>query len=126
MYMILWESFGIVRTKRMEEAMKTETKIYIVGAHSRARTLGVYLQYLHPEITVAAYLYDNDEDNPEKIDGVAVLSLDSEAYLDTSYAVYIGTRGVYHPQIIRHLKRLGFKKIYPVTVELDLYLRNEY
>lgn len=126
MYMILWESYGIVRTKRMEEAMKTEMKIYIVGAHSRARTLGVYLQHLHPEITVAAYLYDNDEDNPEKIDGVAVLSLDSEAYLDTSYAVYIGTRGVYHPQIIRHLKRLGFKKIYPVTVELDLYLRNEY
>lgn len=100
-------------------------KIYIVGAHSRARTLAIYLQYLYPEITIEAYLYDNEETNPEKIEGIRVLPLD-KASLNTDYAVYIGTKGIYHPQIIKHLRELGFKKIYPVTAEFDLYLRNEY
>ncbi len=41
-------------------------KIYIVGAHSRAQTLAVYLQYLYEDMEVAAYLYENGEENPEK------------------------------------------------------------
>lgn len=103
-----------------------EQKVYIVGAHSRGQTLAMYLQYLYPGITIAAYLYDNDEVNPEKIGDIRVFSLNEKADLCTEYAVYIGTRGIYHPRIIMHLKQLGFRNIFPVTVELDLYLRNEY
>ena len=40
-----------------------ERNIYIVGAHSRARTLGVYLTRIEPDIRIKAYLYDDDEPN---------------------------------------------------------------
>lgn len=106
--------------------MEAYGKTYIFGAHSRARTLAAYLQYLYPEITVSAYLYDNEEANPKRIEGTSVIRLNDNAILDTELPVYIGTRGIYHPQVIRHLKQLGFEKIYPVTVEFDLRLRNAY
>lgn len=100
--------------------------IYIFGAHSRAQTLGAYLQYLYPNIEVKAYLYDNEEPNPNRIGGVPVLRLNSDISRDTACPVYIGTRGVYHSQIIERLKQLGFEKIYPVTAELDRQFRNAY
>ena len=101
-------------------------KIYIVGAHSRGRTVGHYLCYLHPEWSIEAYLVDNDEDNPSIIDGAPVIHLDTATELDKEIPVYIGTRGVFHEAIIEKLKLMGMKDIRPVTVELDLKLRNEY
>lgn len=105
---------------------KITPQIYIFGAHSRGQTLAAYLQYLHPEIIVEAYLYDNGEPNPKKIGDVAVIPLDAQESLHTDYPVYIGTRGMYHGAIRQKLEQLGFEKIYPVTVELDLQLRNAY
>lgn len=101
-------------------------KVYIFGAHSRAQTLAVYLESLYPEIMVEAFLYSNEERNPERIGEVPVLFVDEYTELNTRYPVYIGTRGVYHPQITEHLRSLGFKKLYPITVELDRQLRNAY
>lgn len=101
-------------------------KIYIVGAHSRAQTVAAYLQYLCEDTIVEAYLYDNDEKNPEKVDGIPVIYLNTEVLLHTDYPVYIGTKGIYHKKIIEGLKKYGFKDIYPVTVEMDLKLRNVY
>lgn len=103
-----------------------EERIYIVGAHSRAQTLTVYLTCLRPEIIIEAYLYDNDEKNPSVIDKTPVIPLKGNTVLHTEYPVYIGTQGIYHKQIIKHLEQFGFRKIIPVTVELDLQLRNEY
>ena len=100
--------------------------IYIAGAHSRAQTLGVYLRYLYPEIMIEAYLYDNEEKNPLQVEGTPVLRMDSHNVFHTDYPVYIGTRGVYHPHIRKHLEEIGFTTIIPVTMELDLKLRNEY
>ena len=100
--------------------------IYIVGAHSRGQTLAQYLQYLYPGMCVTAYLYDNDEQNPDRIGNIRVIHLGSGEALHTDYPVYIGTRGVYHQQIEEHLSKLGFTEIHPVTVELDLRLRNAY
>lgn len=100
--------------------------IYIVGAHSRGRTLGEYLRYLYPEISIKAYLYDNNESNPKQIEKTPVVCLDSGIALDIEYPVYIATKGVYHTRIKEKLRKKGFSKIYPVTVEFDLYLRNEY
>lgn len=101
-------------------------RVYIFGAHSRARTLVRYLQYLYPDVGVEAYLYDNEEPNPNQIGEIPVLELNGEAKLHTDYPVYIGTRGIYHPQITQNLKSIGFEKIHPVTVELDQRLRNAY
>lgn len=101
-------------------------KIYIAGAHSRAQTLSVYLQYLYPDIKVEAYLYDNEEQNPEKIGTVPVLFLNEYTKLNTKYPVYIGTRGIYHSRFESKLRKMGCEEIYPVTAELDLILRNKY
>lgn len=101
-------------------------KIYIFGAHSRARTLWVYLQYLHPEIELEAYLYDKNEENPAQIDGIPVQDLRRQPCLHTENPVYIATRGMHHPQVAAKLKDLGVEKIYPVTVELDMELRNQF
>lgn len=100
--------------------------IYIVGAHSRARTLAAYLRYLHPDIVIAAYLYDNGDENPERIDGVEVVRMDGKADLCVDSPVYIATRGVHHGHITEKLKGMGFREIRPVTVELDIWLRNAY
>lgn len=106
--------------------MNIKRKVYIFGAHSRGQTLAVYLQYLYPGLEIEAYLYDNEEDNPGRIESVPVLHIDKEELLHTEYPVYIGTRGVFHKEIASYLRELGFKEIYPVTVELDMQLRNAY
>ena len=105
-------------------------KIYIFGAHSRSQTLGVYLKALFPDISIQAYLVDNDEENPKSIEGVQVVHLNQfterDLVLDGSCPVYIGTRGIYHDVITAHLQRLGIRKIIPITVEMDQELRNRY
>lgn len=104
---------------------------YIFGAHSRARTLKEYLTTISPELSVRAFLVDNDEENPESIDGIPVIRI-SEGAIPEGYdfgpedRVYIGTRGVSHPSITKLLTSIGFEDIVPVTVELDMKLRNEY
>jgi hypothetical protein len=104
----------------------SEHKIYIFGAHSRGQTLAVYLRYLNPEITVEAYLYDNEEENPSRVDGSPVVKLGETDGLHTEYPVYIGTRGVSFEKITEHLKQVGFCDIRPVTVAFDLDIRNQY
>lgn len=101
-------------------------KVYIVGAHSRGQTLAEYLTYLNSGLAIEAYLYDNEEENPERIRGTGVIRIEEGTNLNTDYPVYIATRGIYHQQISNHLKQIGFSRIIPVTVELDLQLRNEY
>lgn len=100
-------------------------RIYIFGAHSRAQTLAVYLQALYPGLSIEAYLYNNEEPNPEKVGDVPVMRL-GEGKLHIGYPVYIGTRGIYHEEIARDLRGLGFERIRPVDADLDLRLRNAY
>ncbi len=106
--------------------LSMERYIYIVGAHSRARTLGVYLAKTEPDIRIKAYLYDNDESNVDSIEGVPVIRFDENTLLETEYPVYLGTRGVYHPVLAEKLRRMGMKKIIPVTPQLDMELRNRF
>lgn len=101
-------------------------KIYIFGAHSRGKTTAHYLCYLNPQISIEAYLYDNDEKNDLSIHGTPVIHIDDKTKLMPDYPVYIGTRGIFHPSIIKRLQKLGMKNICPVTLELDLQLRNAY
>jgi hypothetical protein len=103
-----------------------ENNIYIFGAHSRAQTLAVYLKYLQPDINILAFLYDNDEKNPKRVDGMPVLKLSDGLELHKDCTVYIGTRGIYHNDITENLRGLGFSDIRPVTVEFDLDIRNRY
>ena len=122
---------GIRQLFEMKEVMEgMRKKLYIFGAHSRAQTLAVYLKYLYPEITVEGFLYDNEEPNPAKIEEVPVIYLEqkpvSDLSLHTDVPVFLGTRGVYHEELTGKLKCLGFQEIHPVTVELDLKLRNAY
>lgn len=101
-------------------------EIYIFGAHSRSQTLGVYLKKLNSELKIIAYLVDNDEINPDNIDGVPVLYLKSNLNLNTTRKVYLGTRVIYHKEIAEKLKALGFKKIIFNTPALDIEFRNKY
>lgn len=108
-----------------------KNKIYIFGAHSRAQTLAAYLCFLDEDIHIEAYFYDNDEKNPENIGEIPVFkvngTMDINALnLSLDYPVYIGTRGIFHEKITEMLTEIGFKVIYPVTVEMDLMLRNQY
>ena len=98
-------------------------KVYIVGAHSRGRTLKAYLEYLQ-EAETEAFLVDELAGNPDAVDGVPVRLIG--AGLDTDKKVYIATRGISHGKLTEELKAVGMKRIIPVTVELDSKLRNEY
>ena len=68
-------------------------KVYIVGAHSRGRTLKAYLEYLQ-EAETEAFLVDELAGNPDAVDGVPVRLIG--AGLDTDKKVYIATRGISH------------------------------
>ncbi|MCI6655458.1 MAG: DUF4422 domain-containing protein [Clostridium sp.] len=98
--------------------------IYIAGAHSRARTLRHYIEFLNPDIKVKAFLVDDMSENPDNADGLPVKLI--TAGLDTQCRVYIGTRGVNHEKLTEELRNVGFTDIVPLTVELDRKLRNEY
>ncbi|MCI8966386.1 MAG: DUF4422 domain-containing protein [Lachnospiraceae bacterium] len=103
-----------------------EREIYIVGAHSRARTLGVYLTRLDPGTKIKAYIYDNDEPNADSIDGIPVKHFDENTLLETDFPVYLGTRGMYHAALSKKLRNMGMKEIIPITPQLDMELRNRF
>lgn len=107
------------------EKVEMADRIYIFGAHSRAQTTAVYLQTLYPGLSVEAYLYNNEEPNPEEIGDIPVIRLEA-GRLCTKYPVYIGTRGIYHEEIARELRNFGFEKIIPMDAGLDIRLRNAY
>ncbi len=100
---------------------------YIFGAHPRAYTLYQYLKTLKPERNILGFFYNNDEKNPEEIEGVKVIPLKNETPdLDLSAEVFIATRGVFHEAVKEHLKELGFTSVTPVTPQMDIELRNQY
>lgn len=99
-------------------------KVYIAGAHSRGRTLRVYLEYLYPEVKVVAFLVDDMSENAETADGLPVQLIGQG--LHTEYPVYLGMCGANHEKVTDELLKVGMHKIIPVTVELDRQLRNEY
>lgn len=99
-------------------------QVYIVGAHSRGRTLKAYLEYLYPDIGVEAFLVDDMSENQEMVDGVPVIEIGEGLRKDCP--VYLGTRGIYHAKLSDRLRAFGMEHIIPVTVELDRRLRNAY
>lgn len=98
--------------------------IYIAGANSRGQTFKQYIAYLNPEVRIVSYLVDNLEENASVVDGIPVVLI--KEGLDTTCPVYIATRGINHKKITKELYEVGFKKIIPVTVQLDIQLRNAY
>jgi len=100
--------------------------IYIAGAHSRAATMGYYLKYLDPDVRILAYLYDNDEPNPDDIEGVPVIKIGPGSNLKRECAVYLATRGINHAQLTETLTACGMHTIIPVDVKLDLEIRNRF
>lgn len=100
--------------------------IYIVGAHSRSQTLGIYLTKLNPNLHIEAYLVDNDEINESSVNGVPVVHFNMDTKLNTSYPVYLGTRGIYHMALTEKLSHMGMQEIIPVTPTLDMDLRNKF
>lgn len=108
------------------DKLLSDTKIYIIGAQSRAKTLTGYLRALYPETSVAAYLVDDAEKNEPEIEGSPVLRLEKENVYHTEYPVFIATKGIYHEKFQKGLREIGFGKIIPVTAEIDNYFRNAY
>ena len=98
--------------------------VYIAGAHSRAQTLKEYITYLYPQTDIIAFLVDDMQDNKEYVENIPVKLIDTG--LDTSCQVYIATRGVNHAKLETELRQAGFTNIIPVTVQLDIELRNAY
>lgn len=99
-------------------------KVYIAGAHSRGRTLRVYLETLYPDLQVEAFLVDDMADNGVMADGIPVQGITDG--LDTDYPVYVAMRSENRPKVMHELHLVGMKEIIPVTVEVDMELRNAY
>ena len=101
-------------------------RYYIFGAHSRGQTMAVYLQKLHADWEFLGYLFDNDEKNPDGIEGIPVIDLGNQRALHTNARVYVATKSAFHEHVIALLTQLGFSDIVPVDVELDNKLRNDF
>lgn len=102
------------------------SRIYIAGAHSRGTTMGYYMTYLNPMIEIAAYLYDNEEENPNNVNGIPVIKIDENSHLDIECPVYLATRGINHDHLINTLTQCRMKYIIPVDVKLDIDIRNRF
>ena len=111
----------------------TSKKYYIFGAHSRAQTLYIYLKSLYPDWELMAFLYDNDEENPERVDGIPVYKIGGSsisgadgvlAKCDTNADVYVGTRGIYFEHAKSVLSNIGFEHVLFYDQKLDNELRN--
>ena len=103
--------------------------VYVAGASSRARTAKEYLEYIYPDLKVRAFLVSPEmTDNESVVDGVPVTAISGDADVDRTSKVYIGTRGANHEKLKRELCAIGFdtNSIIPVSVDLDIKLRNEY
>ncbi len=101
-------------------------KYYIFGAHSRGQTLGVYIAGLYPYWELLGYLYNNDEDNPDKVGEVPVICLSKRSNLDLKAEVFIATRGIFHDDIENELRTIGFTNIKRVTPDFDNEIRNKF
>ena len=99
---------------------------YIFGAHSRARTLYVYLASLKPKENLCAFLYDNDEENPNMIDNYPVMKSSDVEIDDRSRKVYLAIKASGREVVGERLKTLGFTDIVPVTPEFDANIRKQY
>lgn len=106
--------------------LKETNCIYIFGAQSRAKTVMGYVNELFPDLSVLAFLVDNEEDNEERIEQIPVLHLMQDMVLHTNAPVLLATKGIYHAHIIEVLKGKGFTTVLPITVEADNCLRNAY
>lgn len=100
--------------------------VYIFGAHSRAQTLSVYLAALEPETTLSAFLIDDEEDNPGKIDGIPVMRSAEVPEGQRGCPVYLAIRGVNQADVTDRLRALGYTDIIPVTPSFDSEIRIRY
>lgn len=109
--------------------LKQTEELYIFGAQSRAQTLMGQLKALFPDLAIAGYLVDDEEDNVSDIEGVPVIHMKEKCFWtdgQKEYPVLIATKGVYHERIAHSLETLGFCNVIPVSVEVDNCLRNAY
>lgn len=112
---------------RMNQVKDKAAGIYIFGAHSRARTFSIYWRELEPAIRIRAFLVDNEEENPAFVDGIPVIKLSDHTALDGGGRVYLAVRGIYHKRIIEILgTKYHMTDIRPVSVELDMEMRNRF
>ncbi len=101
-------------------------RYYIFGAHSRAQTLSAYLQVVRPSECLAGFLYDNDEENPEKIEKYPVMRSADVPEPDRTCTVYLAIKAVNRDAVWQRLKSLGFSDIVSVTPQFDSDIRKQY
>lgn len=106
--------------------LRETNSIYIFGAQSRAKTVMGYVKELFPDLSIHAFLVDNDEENEGQIEQIPVLHPAHAILLDVNAPVLLATKGIYHGHITESLKAKGFVTVLPITVEADNCLRNAY
>lgn len=108
--------------------LKNTDSIFIFGAQSRGKTLLGLTDALFTDVRVRAFLYDDDSENDDVINGVPVCTLAEYEVRDDDVAipVFIATKGEHHGYITRALKGRGFRTVIPITPELDNELRRAY
>ncbi|MBQ9134838.1 MAG: DUF4422 domain-containing protein [Lachnospiraceae bacterium] len=100
--------------------------VYIFGAHTRAQNLYAYFKILFPETKVEAFLYDNEESNPESIEGIPVLRLQELGELQNETEVWLAVKSVAFDEISNRLTERKAGNIVCVTPQVDNELRNLY
>ncbi|MDO4188658.1 MAG: DUF4422 domain-containing protein [Lachnospiraceae bacterium] len=100
--------------------------VYVFGCHSRGRTTAKYLTTIKPEKKIEAFLFNNNEENPDNINGIPVIDINSLEPLNTQLPVYVGIRSDNWENVTDTLKSLGFNDIIVMDVATDNCMRNEF
>lgn len=101
-------------------------RVYIFGAHSRGQNLYAYLTVLFPNVKVEGFLYNNNEFNPEKIEGIAVKNINDIRILNPETEIWVATKSIYFKEIEKEFRERGNSKVIFVDSQMDNELRNLY
>ena len=101
-------------------------KVYIFGAHTRAQNLYAYFNVLFPDTKVEAFLYDDTEINPDSIEGIPVVAVDSVDEWSWETEIWLAVKSASFDKISSRLETKKAERIVCVTPQVDNELRNMY
>lgn len=116
--------------ERFKQEIQSEQRFVIYGAQHHAQCMNIAFKILLPDAAVLCFMVSDKRNNPDKIDGIEVRSV-QDGMVDLSTPVLIAASEKYFAEIYDTLTSRGFSNVFNGTFGSDfdndvreLYFRN--
>ncbi len=110
--------------KNQLENLKIENKVTIYGAQMVGISIYFALKTINPQIEINTFIVSSKEGNPEMIDGVPVVELDSYRY--EGEQILIAAPRYHHEAIVKNLKDRNFSNYVCIDSVLEATIMKYY